>query len=83
MSGIAPDISLKNDTNDNSLVKNTPRENSELINQLFVVDAKTNQRINLGDNIGTEISPSENNVTGKEAKLKICFICIWYFKKTL
>ncbi|WP_322962069.1 hypothetical protein RRG39_01345 [Mycoplasmopsis cynos] len=70
LSGIAPDISLKNDTNDNSLAKNTPRENSELINQLFVVDAKTNQRINLGDNIGTEISPSENNVTGKEAKLK-------------
>lgn len=45
----------------------TPRKLADEINELFVVDRNTNQRVDLGGSLGTELRPSENNVVGQTA----------------
>ncbi|RIV16551.1 OppA family ABC transporter substrate-binding lipoprotein [Mycoplasmopsis gallopavonis] len=63
---VAPDSEINNNVNDHS-APNTPRSSYELLNTLFAVDGQTGQRIDLGNGLGTEISPSETNARTKNS----------------
>lgn len=64
LTGVAQDTPFVNTDTD------TPRKLADKINELFVVDRNTNQRIDLGGNLGTELRPSENNVVGQASDQK-------------
>lgn len=65
LSPLAPDAAIKEDFNDHSLAENNLRANAEALNTLFVVDSQTGAKVDLGTQIGTEISQSENSSLDK------------------
>ncbi|WP_117275544.1 OppA family ABC transporter substrate-binding lipoprotein [Mycoplasmopsis edwardii] len=67
LSGAAPDLKIENSP---TIQGNTPRQNVDAMNELFVVAKETNQRLDLGGNLGSELWQSENDTVGKQAKDK-------------
>ncbi|MGZ9800316.1 OppA family ABC transporter substrate-binding lipoprotein [Mycoplasma sp. AC1221] len=67
ISGFAQDVTIRNNDSDTSLQYNTLRPYWDQLSTVFVVDSKTGQKVNLGEKIGTELSPSENSIVGKTA----------------
>nr|WP_322958842.1 hypothetical protein [Mycoplasmopsis canis]WQQ12216.1 hypothetical protein RRG48_02410 [Mycoplasmopsis canis] len=67
LTGAAPDLKIKEDANDTT---NSPRYHADELNELFVVDRNTNQRVDLGGSLGTELRQSENNSVGAQSSDK-------------
>ncbi|QKT05627.1 OppA family ABC transporter substrate-binding lipoprotein [Mycoplasma sp. OR1901] len=64
LSTLAPDSSINSDVNDTTVETNSPRDNWKLLSTLFVVDNETNQKVDLGGTIGTELDPTESETAG-------------------
>ncbi|WP_036452242.1 OppA family ABC transporter substrate-binding lipoprotein [Mycoplasma buteonis] len=69
---VAPDSLIKADPNgtDTTVKENTPRGNLSELHKLFVLDAKTHQKVDLGNGLGTTISLEQSSSVGKTADEK-------------
>ncbi|WAM00977.1 hypothetical protein NWE60_06285 [Mycoplasmopsis felis] len=67
INGFAQDVKITDNEEDRTVENNTLRPNYVKVNTLFVVDSESNQKVDLGGNIGTELDPTESNSVNKQS----------------
>ncbi|WP_322902577.1 OppA family ABC transporter substrate-binding lipoprotein [Mycoplasmopsis felis] len=67
INGFAQDVKITDNEEDRTVENNALRPNYVKVNTLFVVDSESNQKVDLGGNIGTELDPTESNSVNKQS----------------